>query len=483
MMNQDCNTDRSWFSPLRQLWRQNQLRRWQTLPLPRFLAPRQQWPPFVQHCSVTRHLVQRLRLLDWSCVPQTTASCFGREPVPLAAYIGAFLLKLEQRLPTVAHLRRFLIAHPALVWALGFPLLPDYSPLAFSPEASLPTHQHFSRVLRQMPNGVLQRLLDGQVIWLQARLPDGFGRTISLDTKHILAWVKENNPKAYIKGGRFDKAQQPAGDPDCKVGCKRRHNRTVTPTQEGKPASGLPVSVGEFYWGYASGAVVTKVPGWGEFLLAELTQTFDKGDTTYFFPLMEQAERRLGFRPPYGALDAAYDSFYVYQYFHDAGGFAAVPFSRKGGKPDRRFDEDGLPLCEAGLSMPIKYVYTDRTTAIIEHRKRHHVCPLLYPEPNGQSCPIDHKKWRQGKGCTTRIADSVGARIRHQLDRESEAYKSVYKQRTAVERIFSQAVALGIERPKLRNQQAIANLNTLIYLLINLRTMQRVQERLPKADV
>ncbi len=43
-----------------------------------------------------------------------------------------------------------------------------------------------------------------------------------------------------------------------------------------------------------------------------------------------------------------------------------------------------------------------------------------------------------------------------------------------MERIFSQAVALGIERPKLRNRQAITNLNTLTYVLINLRAMQRV---------
>ena len=44
---------------------------------------------------------------------------------------------------------------------------------------------------------------------------------VSLDTKHILAWVKENNPKAYVPN-RFNKARQPAGDPDCRLGCKRR---------------------------------------------------------------------------------------------------------------------------------------------------------------------------------------------------------------------------------------------------------------------
>ena len=67
-----------------------------------------------------------------------------------------------------------------------------------------------------------------------------------------------------------------------------------------------------------------------------------------------------------------------------------------------------------------------------------------------------------------------GARIRYQIDRDGQPYKDIYNQRTAVERIFSQAVALGIERPKLRNRQGIANLNTLVYVLINMRAMGRV---------
>ena len=70
---------------------------------------------------------------------------------------------------------------------------------------------------------------------------------------------------------------------------------------------------------------------------------------------------------------------------------------------------------------------------------------------------------------------SIGARIRYQLDRESEAFKTIYKQRTADERVNSQALELGIERPKLRNGAAIANQNTLIYVLINLRALHRVR--------
>ena len=73
------------------------------------------------------------------------------------------------------------------------------------------------------------------------------------------------------------------------------------------------------------------------------------------------------------------------------------------------------------------------------------------------------------------MATSIGARIRYQLDRESDDYKQVYRQRTATERVNSQAKAFGIERPKIRNGQAIANLNTLIYVLINLRALHRVR--------
>ena len=96
--------------------------------------------------------------------------------------------------------------------------------------------------------------------------------------------------------------------------------------------------------------------------------------------------------------------------------------------------------------------------------------------PSGAACPIQDEHWAKG-GCVTTLATSPGARLRHQLDRTGEAYKQVYQQRTAVERINSQAVELGIERPHLRNGRAIANLNTLIYTLINLRLFQRIRQQ------
>lgn len=437
--------------------------------LPRLLLANRCQPRFVRRCPVTQECSSWLQFLDWEQLPTTLAmQPRGERTVPLTAYVGAYLVKLDRRLPTFGALRRFLRAHPALVWALGFPLVPDLR--RFDADVSLPSQRHFSKKLSSLPNQILQNLLDGQVLWLKERLGNDFGQTVSLDTKHIVAWCRENNPKAFIAEGRFDKTRQPKGDSDCKLGCKRRRNQ-MTPAEEGQPANGK-VSIGEFYWGYASGAVATKVPAVGEFVLAECTQTFDCGDLTYFFPLMAQVERRLGFRPRYGAADAAFDAFYVYDYFHSAehDGFAAVPLRQT--NHIRHFDPTGLPLCEAELPMPCQGTFTNRTS-LVQHQRGRYLCPLLHPEPSAKACPIDHPKWSQG-GCKVVMPTAAGARVRYQLDRDSDAYKQIYNQRTAVERIFSQAVALGIERPKLRNRQAITNLNTLIYVLINLRAMQRL---------
>lgn len=453
-------------------------------------------PDFVSTSPLAQRYLELLGPLAWDRLPERNLlRNWGQPAIPYAAFIAAYLIKLNEGQKSLGDLRVYLTENPELIWLLGFPLaVSNPARLGFDPDASLPTTRHLTRMLREVPNSVLQALLADSVHLIRDALAFAgidTGECISLDTKHVIGWVKENNPKAYVSQ-RYDKTQQPVGDPDCKLGCKRRHNRQTTgpapetphptPTTNPVPVKGR--TVGEFYWGYGSGVVTIKAPGWGEFVLAELTQTFDRADTTYFFPLMAQVEQRLGFRPRWGAFDAAFDAWYVYAHFYrpdDPTAFAAVPFSEKGGYKtnSRLFSPDGLPLCAAGLTMPLKLTFTDRTRSIIEHERGKYVCPLLYPgrQPsNGQTCPVGHKNWPKG-GCTADLPTSIGARLRYLLDRQSEAYKTVYKQRTAVERINSQAVALGIERPHLRNGAAIANQNTLIYLLINLRLLQRILRR------
>ncbi len=100
-------------------------------------------------------------------------------------------------------------------------------------------------------------------------------------------------------------------------------------------------------------------------------------------------------------------------------------------------------------------------------------CPLLVPAPTGQRC--DHEQFAKGPGCVKHINIELGGQMRVALDRDSAEYQAVYRQRTAAERINSQAKALGIERPKVRNRRSVHNLNTLTYIVINARALERVR--------
>ena len=453
-------------------------------------------PRYAAETPVVMRTLDLLGPLNWERFPERNLHRHWCQPaVSYAAFAGAMLVKLNEGLDSMGDVHQYLVEHPGLIPLLGFRVIPSPQHVCgFDPDASLPTQRHMTRMLREMPNVHLQYLLADTVCLIRDELRQHnieIGECISLDTKHILAWVKENNQKAYVEG-RYDKTKQPAGDLDCKLGCKRRHNKKkkqpvgqeAPPTPKTNPLPGENRRFGDFYWGYGSGVIVVKVPGWGEFVLAELTQTFDQADVSYFFPLMSITEVRLGFRPRFATFDGAFDAWYVYAYFHrddDPAAFAAVPFSEKGGykAKGRQFSPEGLPICAAGLPMPLKLTFTDRTRCIIEHERGRYACPLLFPQPNGKPCPKNHKQWAKG-GCKVDMPTSIGARLRYTLDRDDQAYKDIYKQRSATERINSQAKALGIERPHIRNGKAIANLNTLIYVLINLRLLQRIRNRQPE---
>jgi hypothetical protein len=453
-----------------------------------FHLPEDKLPLFVRESSIAMKYLRLLGPIDWKRLAER-AERFAPDCPPLsyAAFLAACLVKIDQQKVYMADLHEYLLSQPALVWVLGFPLhpSPDYS-WGFDVSASLPTHRHFCRLLCEVPEEALTYLLDETVRLIRLELKEdvpNFGDCISLDTKHVIAWVQENNPKAYVTD-RYDKTKQPSGDPDCKLGCKRKHNqrpKTAQPGVEGQPTpltnpvSAKGLAVGEYYWGYGSGIVATKEDDWGEFVLAELTQPFDQADVAYFHPLIHAVECRLGRKPRFGAFDAAFDAFYTYEYFAEGKGFAAVPFVERGGQGKRQFSPEGAPLCAAGLPMFLRYTFQSKKT-LIPHPAHRYACPLRFPKPTGDICPIPHKNWAK-QGCVSTLAASDGARLRYQIDRDSPEYHNVYRQRTATERVNSQAVDLGIERPKLRNGRSIAHYNSLIYILINLHALQRIRQR------
>lgn len=410
-------------------------------------------------------LVQRYRalfaLLDWSLVPTraTGRAWPGPRPHPETAYIKALLVKLCEDKIHITQLRTFLVEHPLLVLELGFlPISDPSQPYGFDVQRTVPGDRWLRWKQQTLDHELFCALFHSTVHALQQEIP-GLGEVVAFDVKHIYAWVKENNPRAYVKD-RYDKEQQLAGDPDCRLGVKRSTNQE-------QPDGSTKVRK-EYLWGYGSGVAAAITPDYGDVVLAEYTLPFNEGDVTYFRPLYWRTVATLETFPTHITADAAYDAWYVYETCIRHQGIAAVPLNQHG-HPVYKRDTDGVPLCPKGLRMHPTYQFAHTSG----YRAQRYRCPLLYPHLTEKTC--DHEQFAKGKGCVKDVNVEAGGIARVTLDRSSPLYQAVYRQRTSCERMNSQAKALGIERPHVRNRRSVANLNTLTYILINLRALQRAR--------
>ena len=419
----------------------------------------------LQHLLDVDPVVQDYRTffaeLDWSGVEQWQAarSSRGRPAHPESAYLKAFLVRIREKMSYTSQLRRFLLTHPLLVIELGFHLELDPNvPYGFDCQRTLPSEVRLRQKLRTLDQNLLQALLGATVAALQEVIP-GLGETVAFDVKHIFAWVRENNPNVYVKG-RFDVTHIPTGDPDCRLGVKKSSNQVQPDGSTKKKKVSL--------FGYGTGVAACTDPVYGDIVLAEYTLPFNKADVSYYRPLYQRTVVTTNLFPTYVTADAAYDYWYVYETVAHRHGIAAIPLNTHGHEEVPR-DPDGTPYCWAGLRMTPSFQF-QHTNGYRAQRFR---CPLLFPDPTGQSC--QHAQFAKGRGCVKDLNWEKGGLMRVLLDRTSPLYQAVYHQRTACERINSQAQAFGIERPKVRNGRSVANLNTLTYVIINVQALQKAQ--------
>jgi hypothetical protein len=403
--------------------------------------------------------------LDWSQIDRADATRHqrGPRPHPKSAYIKAFLVGVCEGKPSRTQLRTFLVQHPWLVLELGFRPVTDTaaaltSPYGFDVQASVPTDRWLRKQLHRLDPGELHDLFVQTVQALQAEIP-GLGETVAFDVKHIYAWVRENNPRIYTQG-RYDVTHHPKGDPDCRLGVKKSSNQ-VQPDGTTKVKK-------ESLFGYGSGVAAATDPIYGDVVLAEYTLPFNEGDVTYYRPLYQRTVVALDQFPTHVTADAAFDYWYVYETVAHRQGIAAIPLNTHGHEEVPR-DPDGTPRCAKGWRMQPTYAF-QHTNGFRAQRFR---CPLLFPEPTGESC--DHAQFSKAKGCVKDPNWEKGGLMRALLNRDGPLYHAVYTQRTSCERINSQAQALGIERPKVRNGRSVAHLNTLIYLIINVRALAKAK--------
>ena len=225
----------------------------------------------------------------------------------------------------------------------------------------------------------------------------------------------------------------------------------------------------EGLFGYGTGVAVSTDPVYGEVVHAEYSLPFNEADVTYYRPLFEHSVLALGQYPTHVAADAAYDFWYVYQTIAATGpGIAAIAPNDHGQERVRR-TVDGTPYCCKGLLMTPSYRFR-HTRGYQAQRFR---CPLLFPEKTGQSC--EHEQFQNGKGCVKDVNQEKGALMRSRLDRHGPLYQAVYHQRSSAERINSKAKELGLERPKVRNIRSVRHLNTLTYLVLNVRALAKAK--------
>jgi hypothetical protein len=116
----------------------------------------------VQQSPVAVRYLGLLAPLAWDQLPEREVyPLWVPQPVSYAAFTAACLVKLDRQLVSMGALRCYLMDHPELVWLFGFPLVASSRfPWGFDVDASLPTQRHFTRMLRTIPNSVLQFLLE-----------------------------------------------------------------------------------------------------------------------------------------------------------------------------------------------------------------------------------------------------------------------------------------------------------------------------------
>jgi len=409
-------------------------------------------------------VVQRYRtlfaLFDWTALdPPAKPSGPGRPAHPPSTYVKALLVRIGEHLSSTPRWRAYLLDHPLLVLELGFrPHLDFTAPYGLRLSKTVPSVRHLNAILRSLDSRLLAELFSQTVHALQAEIP-GLGEVVAYDVKHIYANVRENNPRVYLKD-RFCKERQPTSDPDCRVGVKRSTNQ--------EQPDGSKKEVKEYLWGYGSGVAAATTPDYGDVVIAEKTLPFNEGDVTYDRPLYLRTVVTLDCFPIHVTADAAFDFWSVYETVAHRAGIGAIPLNSHGHEEVPR-DPDGTPRCWAGLRMYPTYQF-EHTNGFRAQRFR---CPLLFPARTGETCA--HEQFVKGKGCVKDPNWEKGGLMRALLDRSGPLYKAVYTQRTSCERINSQAKDLGIERPKARNIRSVRRLNTLIYITINAKALQRAR--------
>lgn len=306
----------------------------------------------------------------------------------------------------------------------------------------LPSQWTFTRFLRELDNGELQRVMAGQTFELY-ELGVIDGSFIGLDSTPVFANTKQNNPKSFSKN-KFSKENHPSCDPDCALGvysASNQHNEKRV----------------ECYWGYKSHTLVDLISG---LPICEMTTGANVADSSVAIGMLRRARSYLPLTECAFMGDKAFDVKAIYNYVRDElGGECFIPLNRRNTKDPQKLP-CGNVRCEAGLAM-----HRDGKTKDSGRTRQKFCCPFRQSKTG--ECPCNHKNWNNGKknrGCTRYV--TIPDDYRLSIDRDSRRFKTAYALRTECERHNSRLKQTGQERLWCRNGSSAANLNSIANIAI-----------------
>jgi transposase len=370
----------------------------------------------------------------------------GRPPFSREALLRALIYCHLRGLPSLTELAFELENNAAAATACGF-----------SPFHHPPSRERFSFFLRTTPDEELQALRQRLVrILIEEKVISG--KVIALDSCSIEANVRENNLKTSAKN-RFDKTKPPRGDPDARLGVKvhfpQPFQRQIV-----------------FFWGYRNHILIDTD---SELPLHELTYPADHDEKKVAIPLL-QAIEPLAFPVEYVVGDANYDTEDILSHIvREMKARPIIPLNPRRRQNDSfRLQKDAV-LCPANLQMHRRGRMTVHGRTYLQY-----ACPLYWGNAyRGQYllCPAGHPKFTAQKGCNYLLRLSTS--VRDTIDYGSQRFKSIYNQRSSVERGFSRLLALSMQNPTVVGLLATRNHCTIAHIAMLLVALAAHREGFP----
>jgi transposase len=359
----------------------------------------------------------------------------GRPPFAQEALLRALIYQRLRGLPSLTDLAFELENNPAVQAACGF-----------STFQHPPSLERFSRFLHATPHpdlenlrkSVIRTLIEEKIIT---------GSVLALDSCAIEANVRQNNLKTSVKD-RFDKTKFPRGDPDARLGVKIHFLQPFQPKIM-------------FYWGYRNHIVIdTK----SELPLYEITLPNDRDEKKVAIPMLREVA---ALALPISAVtgDANYDCEDILSYIaREMKAHPVIPLNPRRQRDDSfRLQKDAV-FCPANLPMHRKGRMTSKGRGYLQY-----TCPLHWDKAyRGKYlfCPAGHPKFVNQKGCNYLLRLSPS--IRDTIDYGSHRFKTIYNQRSSVERGFSRLLTIAMQNPTVvglaatRNHCTIAHITMLL---------------------